>query len=46
VAHGLPKVERDPSNPERLLVEGRPKRFSEEVTEVLLGGAGASRESS
>jgi hypothetical protein len=46
VAHGLPKVERDPSNPERLLVEGRPKRFSEEVTEVLLGGAGASCESS
>jgi hypothetical protein len=44
VAHGLPKVERDPSNPERLLIEGRSSRFSEGVTEVLLadGGGGTS----
>ncbi len=46
VAHGLPKVERDPSNPERLLIEGQPKRFSEDVTEVLLGGGGAASEPS
>jgi len=45
MAHGLPKVERDPSSPERLLVEGRPKRFSEGVTEVLLEGGGTSAES-
>ncbi|SDH62319.1 ankyrin repeat domain-containing protein [Paraburkholderia phenazinium] len=36
MAHGLPNVERDPSNPERLLIEGRPKQFSEGVTEALL----------
>ncbi len=35
-AHGLPKIERDPSHAERLLVDGRPMRFSEEVMEVLL----------
>ncbi len=45
-AHGLPNVERDPSNPERLLIEGRPKRFSEGVTEVLLESGAASLESS
>ncbi|MGF6721839.1 ankyrin repeat protein [Paraburkholderia sp. GAS41] len=38
-AHGLPSIERDPSNPERVLVEGQPKRFSAAVTEVLLEGA-------
>lgn len=43
-AHGLPKVERDPSNPERLLIEGRPRRFSEAVTEVLLEGGTANLE--
>ena len=37
-AHGLPRVERDPSNPERVLIDGRPMRFSESVTEVLLEG--------
>jgi len=42
LAHGLPKVERDPSNPDRLLVEGRPRRFSAAVTEVLLEGESAS----
>ncbi|MGF6243697.1 ankyrin repeat protein [Paraburkholderia sp. GAS38] len=42
MAHGLPKVEQDPSNPQRLLIEGRPTRFSEEVTEVLLAGGGVT----
>jgi hypothetical protein len=45
VAHGLPKVERDPSRPDRLLIEGRPTRFSEGVTEVLLEGGGTIAES-
>ena len=31
-------MERDPSNPERVLIDGRPMRFSESVTEVLLEG--------
>ena len=38
MAHGLPKAERDPSNPERVLIDGRPVRFSEGVTESLVGG--------
>ncbi len=38
MVHGLPKVERDPSNPECVLIDGRPMRFSESVTEVLLEG--------
>jgi hypothetical protein len=38
MAHGLPKVERDPSNPGRVLDRSRPMRFSESVTEVLLEG--------
>jgi hypothetical protein len=46
VVHGLPKVERDPSNPERLLIEGQPKRFSEGVTEALLEDGGATSQSS
>ena len=46
LAHGLPEVERDPSNPDRVMIEGRPKRFSEAVTEVLLEGGGASSEAS
>jgi ankyrin repeat protein len=37
LAYGLPKAERDPIDPERVLIDGRPKRFSAEVTEVLLG---------
>ena len=40
MAYGLPTVARDPSNPERLLIEGRPARFSEAVTEVLLEPGG------
>jgi hypothetical protein len=38
VAHGLPKAERDPSHPERLLIDGESKLFSEGVSEVLLDG--------
>jgi hypothetical protein len=45
-AHGLPRVERDPSNPERVLIDGRPIRFSEGVTEVLLEGGGVPSEAS
>ncbi len=36
MTHGLPQVKRDPSNPERVVIDGRPIRFSESVTEVLL----------
>jgi hypothetical protein len=46
MAHGLPMVERDPSNPERVLIDGRPIRFSESVTEVLLEGRSVSSEPS
>jgi ankyrin repeat protein len=46
MAHGLPKVERDQSSPEGVLIESWPKRFSEAVTEVLLEGGGATSESS
>jgi hypothetical protein len=46
MAHGLPKVERDQSSPEGVLIESSPKRFSEAVTEVLLEGGGATSESS
>jgi hypothetical protein len=35
MAHGLPAAVRDPSNPEGLLIDGRPMRFSEAVVEVL-----------
>ena len=38
VAHGLPRAERDPSNPGGVVIDGRPMRFSEAVTEVLLAG--------
>jgi ankyrin repeat protein len=40
VAHGLPTAERDPSDPETLIIDGHKKRFSAEVTEVLLGADG------
>jgi ankyrin repeat protein len=36
MAHGLPRVERDPSNPDRVVIEGRSIRFAESVAEVLL----------
>ena len=38
MAHGLPGAVRDPSDPERVLIDGRPMRFSEGVMEVLLEG--------
>ncbi len=38
LAHGMPGATPDPDNAERVLVGGRSKRFSDEVTEVLLEG--------
>jgi len=46
VAHGLPRAERDPSNPERILIDGRPIRFSEGVADVLSGSSRAPSEPS
>lgn len=37
VAHGLPAATRDAEHPECVLIDGRHKRFSEDVTEFLLG---------
>jgi Ankyrin repeats (3 copies) len=34
--HGMPGATVDPENPERVLIAGRRKRFSDEVTDVLL----------
>jgi hypothetical protein len=36
--HGMPRAMPDPKNPECVLIAGRRKRFSEEVTDVLLEG--------
>jgi hypothetical protein len=36
LAHGMPGALPDPDDPERVLIAGRSKRFSDEVTEVLL----------
>ena len=36
--HGMPGATLDPENPEWILIGGRRKRFSEEVTDVLLEG--------
>ena len=36
VESGLPKATPDPADPERLLIDGRSMRFSEEVVEALL----------
>jgi ankyrin repeat protein len=36
--HGMPAARPDPDDPEWVLIDGRPKRFSDEVTEVLLNG--------
>ncbi|WP_322081253.1 hypothetical protein [Burkholderia sp. BCC1972] len=37
IAHGVPQATRDPSQPDAVLVDGRTMRFSEAVTDVLLG---------
>jgi ankyrin repeat protein len=37
LAHGLPAIERDPARLDCVLVDGERMRFSEEVTEALLG---------
>ena len=38
LAHGLPSAERDPSDPEKVMIDGRSFPFSEDVTEVLTEG--------
>jgi hypothetical protein len=35
--HGMPQATFDPENPEWVLIAGRRKRFSDQVTDVLLG---------
>jgi hypothetical protein len=40
MAHGLPKMEWDTSHPERVIIEGQSKRFSDAVTAVLLESGG------
>ena len=35
--HGMPRATRDIENPDWVLIDGRKKRFSDEVTDVLLG---------
>jgi hypothetical protein len=35
-AHGMPGATLDPENPERVLIAGQRRRFSDEVTDVLL----------
>jgi ankyrin repeat protein len=35
--HGMPAARPDPEDPEWVLIDGRRKRFSDEVSEVLLG---------
>jgi hypothetical protein len=40
--HGMPGAERDHEGSERVLIDGRRKRFSDEVSEVLLGVRDAS----
>jgi ankyrin repeat protein len=37
--HGMPRAMPDPQDPDWVLIDGRRKRFSEEVNEVLLGEA-------
>ena len=39
MAHGLPSAERDPSDPDKVLIDGRFFPFSEDVTEVLTAGS-------
>ncbi|WP_338640327.1 hypothetical protein [Burkholderia pyrrocinia] len=37
LAHGVPPAVRDPSNPDRVLIDGRAMQFSEAVADALLG---------
>ena len=39
LAHGLPEVTRDPSDPDSVLIDGRSIRFSDDVIEALIEGA-------
>ncbi|WP_374450331.1 hypothetical protein, partial [Stella sp.] len=38
LAHGMPRGERDPGGSDDVLLDGRRKRFSDEVAELLVGG--------
>ena len=40
--HGMPGATPDPEDPDRVVIDGRRKRFSDEVSEVLLEGARSS----
>jgi hypothetical protein len=47
VAHGMPGARPDPQNPDGVLVQGQPARFSDEVAEFLLeAGAAQARPAS
>jgi ankyrin repeat protein len=37
--HGMPRATRDPDDPDLVVIDGRRRRFSDEVEEVLLGGS-------
>lgn len=37
IAHGVPPAVRDPSNPDRVLIDGRAMQFSDAVADALLG---------
>lgn len=41
LAHGMPTGARDPDDSERIVIEGRARRFSEEVADVLSEGGAA-----
>jgi hypothetical protein len=43
MAHGLPRAAADPDDPDWVIIAGRGKRFSDEVTEVLLSDDGVER---
>jgi ankyrin repeat protein len=38
--HGMPRAQPDPENPECVLIAGRRRRYSDEITDVLLEGCG------
>lgn len=42
-AHGLPPIERDPTNPARLLIDGHPLRFADDVMAALLQEAAPAK---